>query len=587
MDLQVDNLIDPDRQKVLGNPEDVQTLVASSFGTQLFAALTGSNATGEVLGPLSFALWGAAGSNITTSLATATSSQWYLDLVEPRPAINNASVITTTLGPHAPRVFWRMLGKPSTDAYDALFLINGGTDIVVDGVDHTARARAMAKLVQGWSWGYQALIFDQVNIVSDTLDMGALSFAELAELPRSSLKSYDEAMVDALASIDEAIQIAQSNPNIVFPATGGPTGQWFGSPTDITSARFVQIANTLAARLLVLNARNPQERQAVDWARVKAYTAGGIQPGNDLGVRLEESRQHTTYLRIHGMGTTTGHPAQLGGYRWDYRTVGMADQSGAYQDWISQPPVNRVRFDIVTPDRRITGPTPTSHGSYTRYRCPATTTPVAPCTAAGEDDGFTASRGSYFMGNYQWARHGIRENLPWDAVALRTADNTGYKTGTTYLATAHENALLRAEAILRTDGVTAEALDLINRSRTASQTTQAGTGHPGAGQTFDGLPPLTMANQGVAPTVDGACVPRRDNGDCGTARTALRYERMVEMAATDVLYGYADSRGFGMLPDGSPEHWPIPGNVLEQYEMAEYTFGGVGGDRSLTYNPWD
>jgi hypothetical protein len=60
---------------------------------------------------------------------------------------------------------------------------------------------------------------------------------------------------------------------------------------------------------------------------------------------------------------------------------------------------------------------------------------------------------------------------------------------------------------------------------------------------------------------------------------------MVELAGQDALRGYADSRGFGMLADGSLAFFPIPGNVLEQAGLPIYTYGGVGGEGSLMYNP--
>ena len=47
-------------------------------------------------------------------------------------------------------------------------------------------------------------------------------------------------------------------------------------------------------------------------------------------------------------------------------------------------------------------PNPNTDGSYTRYRC----------CAAADDAGLEAARGSYFMGNYQWARHAIRRATP-------------------------------------------------------------------------------------------------------------------------------------------------------------------------------
>lgn len=558
-ELQVDNLVDPDRGNIFANPEDVQTLIGGAFLPNLWGAMTESTVGGFALAGL-YGIFPGQASELSSTLASGLSAQWYLDMVEPRQPHQNASVIAGTIGPWGPRTFWAHLGAAGATPYDGLFLLENGIVIEEDGVDVTARARAFAKLVQGWAWGYGALMFDRINIVPETIDLASLSFEELSALPIASLKPYDEAILDALAAIDEAIAVAEQNPSIVnFPQEGAGGSPWFGTATPVSNAQFIQIANTLAARLLVLNARNPEEREDVDWARVLQYTAKGIQNStNDLEVlNGPGGRAHIFLGRAQG---NSGGTITFGAWRWDHRAIGPADQSGNYQNWIAAEPAARNKFLITTPDRRITGPTPDSHGSYTRYR--------------SVDTGFIVSRGTYFLGHYQFSRHAIENNLP------ENGSDPGSTIGTHTFVSADENRLLRAEAIIRTQGVTQEAVDLINVTRTRQQTLQDGSVHPG-------LPPLTVA--GGVPTVNGACVPRMDNGECGTVRSALRYERMIELAVTDVVRGFADSRGFGLHPDGTLEHYPIPGNVIEQYELpeGEYTYGGVGTEWGAVYAPWN
>jgi hypothetical protein len=55
---------------------------------------------------------------------------------------------------------------------------------------------------------------------------------------------------------------------------------------------------------------------------------------------------------------------------------------------------------------------------------------------------------------------------------------------------------------------------------------------------------------------------------------------MLELAGQDVVRGYADSRGFGMLADGAFQHLPVPGNILAWYGrlptgQQPYSYGGV------------
>jgi hypothetical protein len=317
------------------------------------------------------------------------------------------------------------------------------------------------------------------------------------------------------------------------------------------------MANTLAARLLVISARTPAERAAVDWQRVLSYTANGVT--TDFATQLNTQRTSAALARIqaNSTGNTNG--------RWSYRAIGPSDQSGKYQAWISSPVNDRDRFDIITPDRRITGPGgPQTDGSYTRYRA--------------DNNGFLDFRGRYLFSAYQWGRHSIRNNLP--------ATNPGSNTGTLPMITADENNLLRAEALLRT-GDRRGAAQLINITRTRQQRL------PG-GAMVANLPAITPADADAnrVPSVPNPaalngveCVPRLDSGACGDLLTAIRYERMIELAGTDPFRGYADARGFGIMPDGALLSFPVPGNVLELYGLPEYSYGGVGEEGSAVYAP--
>jgi hypothetical protein len=534
LDLDVENTTAPDRERATGNPNDVLAFIGGAYYPTFHNAMNVS---------LAINLFPYASSEMTASLAGTADQQQARDLLEPRVAHNNGAQISQSVGPEGPRRFWASIGRAATIPYDGLQLIDNGMRLTENGVDVTDRARAFAKFMQGWSWGYAALIFEKAHVVPETVEFPAEPGA-LQEMIRNSLVPYDVAIEAAVSSLEEAIAIARRNPTVVFYPSVTETIFWFGSPTTITNAQFIGMANTLAARLLVLGTRTPQERAALDWNRVAAFTAEGVT--EDFVFQLMNNRTNTFLDRIQN--NTNGGTANG---RWDYRTIGPADQSGAYQAWVAAGPEGRDRFDIVTPDRRITGPTPTSDGAYARYRA--------------DDNGFLAERGLYFRSAYQWQRHAIRNGL--------TGNNRGPNVGVHPLITADENNLLRAEALLRT-GDAAGAADLINVSRTRE--------HQIGNETYPGLPPVTAAG---VPNVDGVCVPRLDSGACGDLLTAIRYERMIELSGTDLVRGYADSRGFGILADGSLLSWPVPGNVLQLYNLPEYTFGGVGTPGSATYAP--
>jgi starch-binding outer membrane protein, SusD/RagB family len=413
-------------------------------------------------------------------------------------------------------------------------------------VDVTPRARAFAKFMQGWAWGYLALVFDKAHVVPENVSIPADPDA-LHSLTINSLVPADSVMSAAIRSLDEAIKIAKASPGVVAYPSFNESSLWFGSDVPISNAKFIQMANTLAARLLVLHARTPAERVSkVNWQKVLEYTAAGLPPGSDFNFLLSSARTSTLLSRMQG-NTTTGTQNA----RWHYRTIGMADQSGAYQAWVAKPVGERDRFNIVTPDRRITGATPTSDGAYARYRT--------------DNNGFEPDRGRYLFSAYQWNRHSIRNGL--------NATTTGNNTGPMPMISGDENTLLRAEALLRT-GDRAGAAAAINVTRTRQQ--KIGT------TTYDGLPPVTASG---VPTVNGQCVPKLDSGQCGDLLTAIRYERMIELATYDAIRGYMDSRGFGVLPDGALLNWPVPGNALDLYGLANYTYGGVGQPNTAKYQP--
>jgi hypothetical protein len=125
--------------------------------------------------------------------------------------------------------------------------------------------------------------------------------------------------------------------------------------------------------------------------------------------------------------------------------------------------------------------------------------------------------------------------------------------------TVTEMDLLKAEALIRL-GRAAEAVPLINKSRIAN------------GE----LPAVTVDG----PPNEAGCVPRKENGDCGSLWDALRYEKSIEGAGVNGVVAFFDARGWRTLPEGTPIHFPIPGRELQTLRLPLYTFGGPGGQGS-------
>lgn len=517
-DLDVTNLNTPDRERALAEPENLETLIGGTFSV-FYLGLDRPSVVN---------LFPAVATEMVTTTPTFRGLQ---NNQEPRSPYSNALGIGSS-GPWGPRRFWGDLNEIAASTHDGLALLDTGIRIEVGNSDNTDRARAFAKFMQGVAWGYMAMLYDRAIILPETEEYAS----DPAQQAVERLTPREEALDTALASLEEAMAIARQG-SFSFPTAASLL--YFGTPTPLSTDDFVQLASTIAARLIVLSARTPQERAALDWGRVRQYTEQGLQ--RDFEVVLQQG-QRTSLLYARTQLNPVGCANCL---RMDYRLIGLADVSGAYQDWFVAGLSDRRRFDIVTPDRRVTGTTPRSDGAYIQYH--------------EDDNGFTAGGGLYLFSGYQWARH----------------INSGFEpnTGTQPMVTVDENNLLRAEALLRTGNLQGAA-DLINITRTRSHTLPDG-------ETYPGLPPVTT--QGV-PVAEN-CVPRTDDGTCGDLMVALRYERMLELVTLDAIRGWADSRGFGTLPDGTWLQLPIPIEELNVLGEPSYTFGGVGAEWGAVYAP--
>lgn len=533
VDMDFENLNAPDRDRALSNPEDVESLVAATFDV-LYSGLDATSV--RTLFPA-----------VGTEMTTATTYYGAIDeLIEPRSSYNNAPDLPAVYAPHGPRDLWRDLLEVTSSAYDGLQLLGSGMELVDSaGNDNTPRLHAFAKFMQGWAMGYLAMVYDHPVILHEDVEVRSDAVAQGVEL----MTPYQDAIEVAIEALEEAKQIAAAN-TFEFPAR---QVFWFGTENPVTNQDLIRMANTLQARLLVLNARTPAERAAVNWSKVLEYTANGVT--EDFAPVLASGLRSSSFFGTIGSSNfSVSATLQLISVRWDQRLIGHADTSGAYQAWINNPDLaTRNAFLIETPDRRITGPasecgaswrsaTCAAHGSYTRFTN-STAWPV--------------DRGVHMHSKYHWARHSQK--------------GFANDEGTHPMITVDENNLLRAEALLRT-GDREGAAALINITRTRPQTIQD--------VEYPGLPPVTA--DGVPEST--GCVPRDDQGNCGDIMEALWYERMIELAGIDPIRGWADSRGFGLLPDNAWTQAPVPGQELELFGLPNYTYGG-GGDFSAVYAP--
>jgi hypothetical protein len=320
-DLNVTNPNNPDTDKVLRTPGDVEALIASSAYTWWHANMKRYP---------TMAL---------STMANQTAPRW-ADWGMQETAMEPRQPLVNVVGAD----FGALMSTPWFGNYSANKAANDGLQAIDDrgiqigaGGADTPRARAFAKLVQGLSHGRIALLFDQGYIVDEETDIGE----DLELVP------YTEVMGQAIRSLEQAIQIAEAN-SFDIPAIG-----WIhGYP--MSNQDLVRLAHSYIARYLASNARSPEERAQVDWQKVIYHADRGVLA--DFGP-----------LEL-GNDWWAGHDwTPPGSHRGHLRLLGPADQTGAYQAWEAVAPADRRPFLIDTDDRRVTGGTPTANGKYFRY----------------------------------------------------------------------------------------------------------------------------------------------------------------------------------------------------------------------------
>jgi hypothetical protein len=525
LDLDIVDENRPDDERALGEPEAVEAVIGSLFHVwhQPFR-LADVSKTFPVL------------ADEATNTATQRNVQWS---AEPRQRLRNEETASEIWVPRRP---WDQFSWTAANASDALRVIKNGMFLftVDEGAssttDNTDRAWAWGKLFQGIGLGYLAITMDRAPAATEDSILPS-GYDDLIAWERENLRPWNDILPIAIESIEAGIERARTSAPFLTPSTWVP-GQRYDNQ------QVVELGHTMIARLLVYSARTPAEREAVDWESVLYHTERGLT--YDWGPTLTPGEfTDGSYLwRLHNTGSSLVDNV----LRADPRLLGPADQSGNYQAWLDAPRIERDRFDIATPDRRVTGESvvdeegnvTTPDGAYFRY--------------LSNNNGMDPSRGLYNFSAYGWWR---RLNY----------QNVNHQEGHFVLASEDENRLLRAEAMLRT-GRVAEAVQLINVTRTRGVLVE--------GELTDGnLPPLTAAG---VPEVDGECVPRTEARQCGSMMDALIWERQIELFGQDPMRAWHDRRGFGQLQPGTILHMPIPARYLVSLGLELYTFGGVGGD---------
>jgi hypothetical protein len=404
-DLDVMNPNNPDRDRVLSDPGDVESLISTSFRAYYnHAAETNP---------------GIPTSAMAESLTGGFFDFAVFDVTEiPRSVWDNSSL--NTRGALA-RFPWERLYRVVSNVNDGLTAIDRGL-VIRDaaGQDQTRRARAFGKFVQGISHGYMGLFYDQALIIDEKTDLESLD-------PRVFFP-YPEVQAAALSQLDEALALTQGGS---FQIPGSP--DWING-VPLSNQDLARLINTYKARILVYTPRSWEERNAVDWAEVLRLVDAGItadfSPHGLAGVWENNMARLTSRVRV------ASNPGDH--VRMNYMAVGPGDVSGAFQIWFNAAPRDRMPFRMNSPDRRIQGTTgPGSRGSYFGYSV---------------NNIWPADRGTFRWSHYFFHRNGLTDT---------------WQTGPQPFVTKAEMNLIKAEALIRL-GRAAEAVPLINLTRVAN-----------------------------------------------------------------------------------------------------------------------
>ena len=325
-DLAVTNLNDPDRQRAIQTPGDVESLISGSFNSVFWSYQDSYTVCAPGVAANSHSSsWGNWGMRDSSE--------------EPRIAYNNDPSYSYNNQAETP---WGDAYSALAGARDGLAAIAEGLKIIEGETDVTPRAVAFGKLVQGMAHANLARFFDQAFIIDENSDLANIELVD-----------SDVLYAAAIGYFNEAIQAAQGSTFTVPSA-------WVGFGGDWSASDLAQIAKALKVRLTIQMPRSKAERDAVDWNAVLTGLSDGLP--FEVGQYYDGNTWGWHRSKLHCGGR------QSGWNRIDMRTIGPADVSGQWETWINAAPNDKEPFDIVTPDSRITDPgDPQSGGKLLRW----------------------------------------------------------------------------------------------------------------------------------------------------------------------------------------------------------------------------
>jgi hypothetical protein len=541
-DLTVPNTNNPDVDRALARPGDVESFIMNSYG-QMHHGSFGLNASFNA-------------SMRSMSMENASGlANWGMG---PRSALPRSALVNTRGNPYEAEnlVQYARLPRAARVAANGVVALRR-PGFTIGSVESDERAMAFAYLTLGTANGNLALLYDSVSVVTPEDDI-----AQGAPAP---LLGYEEGMLVALEQLDSVIAIS-TRAIASRPTTGGftiPTTPSALGGNAFTAAQVIQLARGWKARFRAGVARNPAERAAVDWNLVIQDAANALP--TDFNVTISNAGGCGGGVCSIGSVWTVAHVQHWLYDTWSQQPsmiIGMADsvRSGCsaatpggdcYDAWLATPLNSRYRILIRTADQRF----------------PPGETRAAQRTSSGAgDDPIPARANLYF-------RNRVRTDPTGEAWAVSFYDFNRFQffwnsfNGPVPVMTRAEMDLLMAEGYIRL-GDFPNAMTRINISR----------------QARGNLPPLVGIVSATQPiSILGNCVPRVPQppdfttAACGNIMEAMKWEKRMETNLTHMGAWFIDSRGWGDLAEGTAVHFPIPFQEMDARGKPSYSLGGVGG----------
>jgi hypothetical protein len=546
-DLAIDNPTQGDQKKVLASPDDAEAL-AASYWKRWHSGLYGSTTDIEGMAN-NFSLMN------YSSLANNCQNSHL-----PFSGAANTNAPGNVCAGEQVRLYQYMNEVTRVASTILVQMDSGlvlGSTIPVATDARTLRLRAWTEFLRGISLGYLAMIHDSSSIISPNMTQTEPACnRDVSGTCTGTLRPYTEVADSSFAALERAIVYANTTPNPNGDGFPIPDS-WMPGTISWTQANFVKLARSYRARIRANVARRASE--TVDWAAVVADAQNGmtvdyyVNVQTNSGIAIDWRDQYNAYGTWHQMTPFI---------------IGMADQSGAYEQWIQTPLSARgdgnVGFFMVTQDLRFPqGATRALQQDDFK---------LTDCSASSGGQGckryfYNRPNGEdAFQGSgWAWSNYGFARFRSW----LQRGDAGTARIGKTLEMTMSEMNLLQAEGLYKLGGNDATVASLINRSRARGMDTLQGFTCPTGGcARGGGLPAVLPLRSSAATGTIPACIPKVPTGPagpvvCGDLWEALKYEKRIETAYTHFVPWYLDGRRWDDLPKDVPLFWPVPYQELQ------------------------